>query len=145
MKIYKITCLPNEAHGRSIDAVLAEIRREQNIEKNESINPDIVGDGLLEHLGEAVMRYMVPNPRQHEWMDEMMGGEGSENLAAMYWLMGSMMMGVTMGSGTSGWDSMMGYGMMGYGHDALAVLNERYVRGEIDGDEHQRIKQELVR
>jgi putative membrane protein len=121
----------DEEHGRSIDAVLADIRQEQNIGKNESINPDKVSDGLLEELGEAAMSYMIPNPRQHEWMDEMMGGEGSENLSAMHRLMGyrylsddggfmgSMMMGGTFGSRSSGWGSMMGSGvgrsMMGYG------------------------------
>lgn len=121
----------DEEHGRSIDAVLSEIRQEQNIGKNESIAPDKVSDGLLEELGEAVMSYMIPNPRQHEWMDKMMGGEGSENLSAMHRLMGyrylsddggfrgSMMMGGLLGSGSSGWGSMMGPGfgrsMMGYG------------------------------
>jgi putative membrane protein len=117
----------DEEHGRSTDSVLAEIRQEQNIDKNESINPDRVSDGLLEELGEAVMSYMIPNPRQHEWMDEMMGGEGSDNLSAMHRLMGyrylsddggfmgSMMMGGMFGSGSSGWDSMMGGSMMGYG------------------------------
>ncbi len=126
----------DEEHGRSIDAVLSEIRQEWNIVKNEGIDPDKIGDGLLEELGEAVMSYMIPNPRQHEWMDEMMGGEGSENLSAMHRLMGyrylsddggfmgSMMMGGMLGSGSSGWGSMMGsgvgrsimgYGTMGYG------------------------------
>jgi putative membrane protein len=120
-----------EEHGRSIDAVLAEIRNEQNIGKSESIDPDKVSDGLLEELGEAVMSYMIPNPRQHEWMDEMMGGEESENLSAMHRLMGyrylsddggfmgSTMMGGMFGAGSSGWGSMMGSGvgrsMMGYG------------------------------
>ncbi len=117
----------DEEHGSSIDEVLSEIRQEQNIGKNESIDPDKVSEGLLEELGEAVMSYMIPSPRQHEWMDEMMGGEGSKNLSAMHRLMGfrylsddgafmgSMMMGGMLGSGSSGWGSMMGYGTMGYG------------------------------
>ncbi|KKK96461.1 hypothetical protein LCGC14_2662540 [marine sediment metagenome] len=73
------------------------------------------------------MSDMIPNPKQHEWMDEMMGGEGSENLSAMHRLMGyrylsddggfigSMMMGGMFGSGSSGLRSMMGCGTMGYG------------------------------
>ncbi len=111
--------------------MLAEIRQEQNIAKNESIDQDKVSDGLLEELGEAGMSYLILNPRQHEWMDEMMGGEGSENLSAMHRLMGyrylsgdggfmgSAMMGGMFESGSSGWGSMMGSGfgrsMMGSG------------------------------
>ncbi len=47
-----------EEHGRSIDAVLSEIRQVQNIGKNENIDPDKVSDRLLEELGEAEMSYI---------------------------------------------------------------------------------------
>ena len=102
--------------------MLAEIRQEQNIAKNESIDQDKVSDGLLEELGEAGMSYMIPNPGQHEWMDEMMGGMFE--------------------SGSSGWGSMMGSGfgrsMMGSGQNALGILNQRYAGGEIDRAEYQK-------
>ncbi len=40
----------DEEHDRSIDAALSEIRQEQNIGKNESIDPDKASEGLLEEL-----------------------------------------------------------------------------------------------
>jgi uncharacterized membrane protein len=67
------------------------------------------------------MSIIHPGPRQHEFMDDMMGGEGSESLASMHRMMGyrylsgdsySMMGGGVMNMMGGG---MMGYGMMGRG------------------------------
>ena len=72
----------------SINDVLAEIRHGFNLESDDNINPDMVQPDLLEELGEAVMSVMHPIPVQHEWMDQMMGGEGSASLAAAHRWMG---------------------------------------------------------
>ena len=140
-----MSLMADTQHGRSIEDVLSEIRTELGLGKNQSIDPDRVSDKLLEELGEAVMSYMVPNERQHEWMDNMMGGEGSESLANMHRIMGyrylqnggignlgfgPMMMGGGMWDGDargrwgSGWGSMMGAGYPGsyYGWLVLAVI-----------------------
>ena len=81
----------------------------------------------LESIGEYYMEQMHPS-RQHEYMDGMMGGEGSESLRSAHIQMGQViycgktdtpltyggMMGMGMmggyGAGATG-----GYGMMGYG------------------------------
>lgn len=76
------------SHDLSVDDVLGEIRAEQGVNLNREIDPEEVSDPLLEKLGEAYMNLMVPDERQHEWMDRMMGGEDSESLEAMHRMMG---------------------------------------------------------
>jgi hypothetical protein len=77
-----------EEQAAGIDTVLARIRAEQRIDANNLISPDKVSDDLLEQLGEAVMSSAHPDLREHEWMDNMMGGEGSESLRSAHILMG---------------------------------------------------------
>jgi len=77
-----------EEQAAGIDTVLARIRAEQHVDANNLINPDKVSDDLLEQLGEAVMSSAHLDLREHEWMDNMMGGEGSESLRSAHYLMG---------------------------------------------------------
>ncbi len=109
----------DEQHGRSVDNVLEEIRGELNLKADEKIDAEKVSDSLLEELGEAVMSLAHPDPRQHELMDDMMGGEGSDRLAAAHRVMGYSYLkngsyGGPMGMmGSGGGGMMMGGGMMG--------------------------------
>jgi hypothetical protein len=73
--------LAAQEHGKSIQAILSEIKQEQNVQRVEQIDPNKVSDAQLAELGEAVMDVRFPNERQHAYMDEMMGGEGSRSLA----------------------------------------------------------------
>jgi hypothetical protein len=103
-----------QEHGRSIQAILAEIKREQNVQRVEQIDPNKVSDAQLAELGEAVMDVQFPNERQHAFMDDMMGGEGSQSLEAMHRAMGYSYLSA---GGESGWGMMhtgrTGWGMMG--------------------------------
>jgi hypothetical protein len=103
-----------QEHGRSIQAILEEIKQEQNVQRVEQIDPDTVSDAQLAELGEAVMDVQFPNERQHAFMDEMMGGEGSRSLEAMHRSMGYSYLSA---GGQSGWGMMntgrTGWGMMG--------------------------------
>jgi len=78
----------DDEHGKPLEMVLQEIREKQGVGSDEAIDPGRVSNEELEELGEAVMSIMHPNPRQHEFMDRMMGGEGSENLARAHIRMG---------------------------------------------------------
>jgi len=55
--------------GKSVVDVLKEIRTAQGVSSNERIDPNKVSPTLLKELGDAVMDVMVPDPREHEWMD----------------------------------------------------------------------------
>lgn len=99
---------------KPLEVVLAQIRASQGLDKNDKIDPDKVSDEQLEELGDAVMSVMHPDQRQHEWMDNMMGGEGSATLSSMHRIMGYNYLRGYYGGGFVG-PGMMGPGMMGYG------------------------------
>jgi uncharacterized membrane protein len=119
-----------DVHDKPLEVVLEEIRAQQGIGKDERIDPEKVSDEQLEKLGDALMSVMHPDPREHEWMDNMMGGEGSTTLSAMHrimgynylrgyyvGMMGPGMMGRGMMSGRSAYDPWQrGHGMMNTGY-----------------------------
>jgi len=101
----------SDDHGLSVEDIIAGILDQQGAESVNAIDCDSVDDEDFEALGDAVMGLMHPNPEEHELMDDMMGGEGSESLRAAHVFMGKRYLGCAddygMGMG------MMGPGMMG--------------------------------
>jgi len=91
----------------TIKDTLTLIRSGQHVASNDKINPDKVSNKLLEQLGDAVMAERFPNEKRHEWMDNMMGGEGSTSLAYMHRIMGYRFL--------QGYSGMPGYGFSGRG------------------------------
>ena len=71
-----------DGHGRGVDVIINEIKQNQGVESITLIDPDQIRPTLLEELGDSVMGLMIADEARHEWMDEMMGGEGSEQLAS---------------------------------------------------------------
>jgi hypothetical protein len=77
-----------DAHTVSIEEAISHIRSELGLSPDEAIDPDAVPSPLLEELGDAVMADMAGSEAHHEWMDTMMGGEGSESLGSAHRWMG---------------------------------------------------------
>jgi putative membrane protein len=97
----------------SLKTLVTQIERQQNVKTIDQIDPSRVSDEQLAQLGEAVMDQMVPNEREHAYMDQMMGGEGSKTLEAMHRAMGYDYLA---NGGQISWGAMpFGPGMMGYG------------------------------
>ncbi len=109
------------------------------------ISCDKLSDEQLESIGEYYMEQMHPG-EAHEFMDQMMGGEDSENLKQMHiqmarriycneevgGMMDGGMMNMMMGDNmmSSGGMGMMGSGMMGnsgYGFGYWSFINVLYV------------------
>lgn len=98
---------------QSAQLIIQKIMDNQGVSTIKQIDPDKVSDAQLERLGDAVMGILIPDEQQHAWMDQMMGGEGSVQLAAKHkWIAYSYLK--NDGNLTSiGWGSeIMGSGMM---------------------------------
>lgn len=148
-----------DGHGASVEDVLGEMRDDLGLGEDERIDPDVVPPELLEELGDAVMGEIHPDPETHEWMDEMMGGEGSESLASAHRWMGyryltggygrgyGMMGGGMMGRGFGRW-GMMGNpdvdpGDIGAYASPEEIVKRRYAKGEISREEYLQLMEDL--
>jgi len=150
----------NDSHGRSIADVESEIRNTLGIGPDDTIDPSKVPDQLMVELGEAVMAAHVSDEQTHEWMDDMMGGEGSESLdtahrwmaynyleggyAGRYGMMGGMMGG--RGMMGSGYGLMGNPGVYGRGFPAQSpkdILDRRYASGEITRDQYLQMLEDI--
>lgn len=69
---------------RSVDAIVADIERQQNVSTMDIVNLGKVAPALLEELGDAVMGLIIGDPAHHDVMDKMLGGDGSSRLTAFH-------------------------------------------------------------
>ncbi len=101
-----------DMHVRSVDVIIAELEQAQGVQSISQIDPNKVSDAQLIELGDAVMGLNIGDDQRHEWMDEMMGGDGSERLNAVHrqYAYNYLQSNGNIGSWGSG---MGGYGMMG--------------------------------
>lgn len=153
-------------HSQAIDQILSTIRSQMQLGPNGRIDPDSVPPHLLVQLGDAVMDVMIPNESQHQWMDQMMGGEGSASLDSMHkWIAYRFLTGgysaVGAGHGMMG-GAMGGYSMMGYGNSGWGMMGDpnvpysndhylspeqiakqRYAQGEISREQYRQILKDL--
>ena len=151
-------------HADSVEEILGEIRQELTLGDKERIDPDSVPPELLEELGDAVMAEIHPDPEVHAWMDEMMGGDGSESLASAHRWMGYRYLTGGYGRGYGMMHrGMMGPGMMerGFGRWGMMgnpnvdsgqiglysspeeIVKRRYAQGEISREEYLQLMEDL--
>ena len=153
-------------HSKAIDQILSTIRTQMQLGPNDKIDPDKVPSQLMVQLGDAVMDVMIPDEQQHQWMDQMMGGEDSASLDSMhtwiayryltggysavgagYGMMGGGMGGYSMmGYGNTGW-GMMGNPDVPYSNDRYTspqeIAKRRYAQGQITREQYQQILNDL--
>ncbi|HCM25822.1 MAG: hypothetical protein A2Z99_13355 [Treponema sp. GWB1_62_6] len=145
-----------------VEGYLNRIRSEQSLGGDDRINPDKVSKPLLAELGDAVMDLMFSTKAQHEFMDIMMGGEGSESLDSIHrWIAYRFLAGGYSPRGY-GMMGMMGPGMMGMwggswgmmGNPDLPyssipfrspedVAKDRYANGEISREQYLQMIEDL--
>lgn len=89
----------------SVEEMMQDIMMGQGVSEQEQINCKEMNEDEWEKLGDAVMNEMINDDEQHELMDEMMGGEGSESLRAMNINMGQQYLGCGEGMGMDGMTS----------------------------------------
>lgn len=79
--------------SKSVTTILQEIRQAQHIQPTDPISCDKTTDQQFEELGNTAMEVMIGDNKQHELMDQMMGGDGSRSLSAMHTMMGQRYLG----------------------------------------------------
>ena len=102
----------DEGHSQTLEQVVNDLLVGFNVDSVAKLDCDKIVDHDFGHLGEALMSYMHPNEEEHEAIDAMMGGEGSESLDSMHEFMGKRYLGCNEGSFGP---MMMGGGMMNAG------------------------------
>ncbi len=113
----------NGGHDKSFDEVIQNIAEAQEVSDYSEIDCNQVTDEQLDELGDAVMSVMVGDGKQHELMDNMMGGEGSDSLSAMHINMGRRNLGCV--------DGASGMGMMGGGmRQTSAMMGNMFGLGD---------------
>lgn len=117
-------------NNASVEDVLSQIKQSQNVSQNRDLKCDKITDDQFEKLGDAVMDVMHPDERQHELMDQMMGGEGSAGLRTAHIMMGQRYLGC--GAGVYG--MMGGYGGSMMGNDYGMMGSNGYYGGMMGGN-----------
>lgn len=112
------------AHGGepvSINQAVNEIKEAQSAADAKDIDCGKITEAQFEELGDAVMESMHPG-EQHELMDRMMGGEGSDSLKAAHIAMGQRYLGCS--GEASGMMGGYNYGMIGMMGGAINPLTK---------------------
>lgn len=109
--------------SQSADEILQNILESEGVRSASELDCDAVLGTKWEELGEAFMDERHPEEDEHNFMDEMMGGEGSEGLEFMHINMGRAYAGCSF----QDVESYVNYGprgMMGYSDKQIATKND---------------------
>ncbi len=97
-----------EQAAPNLKDTITEVESSQNVTAADQLHCNKVTDNQFEKLGDAVMETLHPGSA-HEYMDKMMGGEGSESLKIIHIRLGQQYLGCGSSYAALG----LGYGMMG--------------------------------
>ena len=100
-----------EMMGANYENILQEIYATQNVKDSKDLNCSQITNDQFEELGDAVMESIHPG-EAHEYMDRMMGGEGSESLRQAHINMGRSFLGCWSGYDSGPFMMMGGYQIM---------------------------------
>lgn len=112
---------------KTVESVMQEIQKSQNVTDVKQIDIEKVTPDQLDQLGDVVMGKLIGDNERHEWMDGMIGGDGSEPLKNYHMNLGysylkgeplnlqSMMMGGQYFRDGNDSNRYSEYGMMGFG------------------------------
>jgi uncharacterized membrane protein len=131
-----------ETQEKTLDDALKDIQQSQGIKPGESVDCSKVTDKQFEEVGDGFMSVVHPNRQQHDFMDRMMGGDGSQSLAYMHRMMGARYLGCYNNDDYDGYGmgNMMGYGMMGNGFGyGMGPGKMRYWYQAVSGNDNDRI------
>ena len=109
----------------SVTETLQNIITAQDLSRIQDIDCDQVTDQQFEQLGDAFMEQIHPG-EQHEWMDTMMGGEGSDSLTAMHVAMGQNYLGCNGYHYAQIGSRMMGPGIMSGGFLSQGMMGANF-------------------
>lgn len=118
---------------RSLDAIVADIEKQQSVTSLDQIVADKVSPDVLEELGDAVMGEIIGNSAMHDRMDKMLGGDGSDQLNAFHTDLGKQYLqkgglnGVTMG----GMWGMGRFGMMWGASGLQTATTKKTIEGKL--------------
>jgi hypothetical protein len=121
------------AEPRSLDAIVADIEKQQNVDSLDKVAIDKVAPDVLEELGDAVMGEIIGNSAMHDRMDKMLGGDGSDQLNAFHTDLGKQYLqkgglnGVTMG----GMWGMGRFGMMWGAPGLRTAATKKTIEGKL--------------
>jgi len=140
-------CGPAEADSSpddtALEAIVAQLSQRQGVAGIDEIDCGKLTDDDFERVGEALMSTMHPDAKEHNFMDQMMGGEGSESLKQAHIRMGQeylgcqgdadtfrrfrgagMMMDETnwQANSPTSYPSMMSWGRFGMGFGAIMLV-----------------------
>lgn len=140
------------AENKVLDAEINRLKVKYNVREGENLNPSKMTNKELDHIGDILMGIMVPDEKEHEYMDRMMGGKGSDSLSTMHQHMaynylngyGFGMMGNMMNSRRGHGFGMMGnWGQNDFQESHLDILKKRLANGNITKEEYLEMKEIL--
>lgn len=144
------------SENKELNIEIIRLKNKYNVAEDKKLNPSKLTDEELNLIGEILMSIMIPDEKEHEYMDQMMGGEGSNSLKAMhqrmaynylngygFGMMGNFGGGIMHGRRGHGFGMMNNWYQSDFQESYLDILKKRLASGEISKEEYLEMKEML--